>query len=333
MPRPRKAPARKPRRKAPAKKGRSARRPARRQARRGNKQLKVQGKTDGQSMSVFSHSLRSNKPRNVSSMGAPQRYVVTQAGLVVGNVGQQKCQSVGQWFSLADIQNLATQVPSIATSLGNTPTHFTLQGVTAEVTFNNATGSHQLVDIYDIVARKDIPLASATGAIYPVATPYEAWQTGMFDQNVSASGPPTPDAIIGSKPTDSVVFNNYYRIVKRTELVLPQNATHLHKVNINVNRTFNLTELSVMSKYLGGIKDVTHYTMVVVRGGIGFDVAGGVTSTIAPWVRWISLENFRFSFLQASGSTFKYNNMITNPENITVLNLNNPTVGVPVYLF
>jgi len=328
-------PARRPRRKAPAKKARRpARRSARRPARRGNLFTKVQGRTGGQTASSFSHSLRSNKPRKVSALGAPSRYVVNAADIIQGTPGQQKTKSVGQWFSMADIVNLSVMVPSILTTQGVTPTHFFLQGVTAEVTLNNATATPQMVDVYDIVARRDIPLQSVTGAPYSVNTPYDAWITGMFDQNVGSASPglPIPSDIFGAKPTDSQIFNDYYRIVRRTELVLPQNATHVHKVNINVNRSLNLTEVSVMKQYLGGLKDVTHYTMCVVRGGIGLDFTAEVTTSVSPYIRYISLENYRFSFLQASGSEWKYSNTLTNAEDVRVLQLNNPTLGGQVQL-
>jgi len=335
MPRPRKAPARRPRRKAPAKKARRpARRSARRPARRGNLVSKVQGKSGAQTSSKFSHSLRANKPRNVTALGAPSRYIVNQAGILQGTPGQQKTKNTGQWFSVADIVNLSQMVPTIVTTQGTTPTHFHLQGVSAECTLNNCTATPQMVDVYDIVARRDIPLQTATGASYSVNTPYDAWITGMFDQNVGSAAPglPIPSDIFGAKPTDSQIFNDYYRIVRRTELILPQNATHVHKVNLNVNRVMNLTEISVMKQYLGGIKDVTHYTMCVVRGGLALDFDAEVTTTVSPYIRYVLLENYRFSFLQASGSEWKYSNTLTNAEDVRVLQLNNPTLGGQVQL-
>jgi len=277
----------------------------------------------------------------LTRFGAPCRSLVHTPGQLLGDPGTQVTALLGQWFSVQDIYNISiTGVPSESGYLGSAlPTHFNMKSIYSEITLVNPSSLPMIYDIYDVVARKDIP----NGTTLPspnldVTNPIGAWHTGLLVQSLtpqgtSISGTEQYENQIGCRPVDSQLFNDYFRVLKHTSVVVPQVGTHVHKVSIQSNKVFDKNELTLMNIYLNGIANVTQYTLCVCRGSVGMNTyqSGTATTTLQPMVRWTSMERYTYSYLQASGSTWQFKDTVTKPSvaDTVSINLNNASTGVP----
>ena len=303
----------------------------------------IQGKSGGVTSScVTVRHPRTRMAGKLAQFGAPSRSLVHTPGQIQGDPGTQVTAYIGQWFSVQDIYNISVLggVPS-ETGLGGAalPTHFNMKSIYAEVTLVNPSSLPMIYDIYDIVARKDIP----NGTTLPspnldVTSPIGAWHTGLQVQSLSGQGTSISGLMayenqIGSRPVDSQLFNDYFRVIKHTSVVVPQVGTHIHKVSIQSNKVFDKNELTLMNIYLNGIANVTQYSLCVCRGSVGMSSyqAGTATTTLQPMVRWTSMERYTYSYLQASGSTWQFKDSVTKPSvaDTISINLNNASTGVP----
>lgn len=305
---------------------------------RGLRSSKIQGISGGLTESAVSLSAkRMRMDRRVVALGAPAHYQIVNGYDLLGSAfappasGQQTPVILGQWNSVADINGFQAQIPTIATIGGDTPTRFCLHSLKAVCTLNNPTSQTMYVDLYDIVARKDIPTAIATGATYAVSLPTQAWELSLFQQANSPIAFPA-SLQMGAVPTDGQLFNDYYKIVSKRSVVLPQNATHVHTVGLKLEKAFDKGELIVQSKYIAGWKDCTYYTMAVVRGQPCYDETSLLTTTITPALRWVVSEHYTYSWLQASGSVNTFQNVLPYGLAVVekVLQLNNPTAGAVI---
>jgi len=303
----------------------------------------IHGKSGGQtSSSVSVRHPASRVGAKLTALGAPSRALWHTPGQLQGDPGTQVTALLGQWFSVQDIYNISVLggVPSETGIAGAAlPTHFNMKSIYAEVTLVNPSSLPMIYDIYDVVARKDIP----NGTTLPspsldVTSPIGAWHTGLLVQSLSAqgtsiSGLQAYENQIGSRPVDSQLFNDYFRVLKHTSVVVPQVGTHVHKVSIQSNKVFDKNEVTLMNIYLNGIANVTQYSMCVCRGSVGMDVyqGGTATTTLAPLVRWTSMERYTYSYLQASGSSWQFKDTVSKPAvgDTISINLNNASTGVP----
>jgi len=295
---------------------------------------KVQGISGGLTETAMSAGSHKRLSKGVTALGAPAHYQIT-AGYDIASVsalppavGQQAPVILGQWNSVGDIENFQTQIPQIATIAGDTPTRFHMHSIKAVCTLNNPTGQTMYVDLYDIVAKRDIPNATATGLPYLVNLPTSAWAVSMTQQ-ANSSLPYAAYQQLGAVPTQGQLFNDYYKVVSKRSVVLPQNATHVHTVSLKLDKSFDKGELIIQKQYLAGWKGFTYYTMAVVRGQPCLDEITGLTTTIEPAMRWVVSEHYTYSWLQANGSVNTFSNVMPygSGTNVKVMQLNNPTVG------
>ena len=196
--------------------------------------------------------------KGLVALGAPMHYIVTNSSNLdeehVGGIpaaGLQAICTLGQWNSVADILNFSTNVPKVGTVSGDSPTRFHVHSLKASVTMSNNTSNTMFVDIYDFCAKKDIPMTSSTGATLTVSTPANAWLTSMFQQSQFSGGVLAP-AVLGAVPTDGQIVKDYYKLVGKRSIVLPQNAVHVHKISLKLDKNFDLGETAIQASYLSG---------------------------------------------------------------------------------
>ena len=275
--------------------------------------------------------------KGLVALGAPMNYVVTNSGNldsdflgVAPAAGLQTSTTMGQWNSAADIINYSHNVPVIATVSGQSPTRFHLHSLKANITMSNNTSNTMFVDLYDFCAKKDIPLSAATGATLNVTTPANAWLTSMLQQS-DFSGGVAAYQVLGSSPTDGQIVKDYFKLVGKRSIVLPQNAVHVHKISLKLDKNFDLGEMAIQAAYLAGFAGITYYTMAVIRGMpcCNSGVSGGVITTI-PSLMWTTQEHYEYAWVQSAGSVWYGQNNIIGAGTPSVLLLNNPVMGVPV---
>ena len=275
--------------------------------------------------------------KGLVALGAPIHYVVTNSSNLetsyLGNApapGLQTSSILGQWNSLYDVGQMAQAVPREPTVSGDTPTRFHLHSMKASLTMSNNTSNTMFVDLYDFCAKKDIPSSVSTGATLNISTPANAWFTSMSQQS-EFSGGVAAYQVLGAVPTDGQIVKDYYKLVGKRSIVLPQNAVHVHNVSLKLDKNFDLGEVAVQASYLAGYGGFTYYTMAIVRGMpcCNSGVSGGVITT-TPSLMWTTQEHYEFSWVQANGSVWYGVNNIIGAGTPSVLLLNNPAMGVPV---
>ena len=140
-----------------------------------------------------------------------------------------------------------------------------LEASTSEFLVTNSSLATQYVDIYDIVRKRDTQYSDVSGGVpnNPTLDPVNAWKWGVSDQIISAGDDLTAWQNVTSLPTDSRLFNNYFRVVKRTRVGLVAGATHRHRVHMGCNQ---LLDKETLNRAYGDLRGITTYTMMVING-------------------------------------------------------------------
>lgn len=275
--------------------------------------------------------------KGLSKLGAPTFYQITASGdlatatpLATAPASGRQCPAVlAQWNSVSDIFGLASNVPAIVTTFAVSPTRLHIHGIKGVITMNNPTSQTMVVDLYDVCAKMDLPTVASSGAPYAVALPTQAWETSMTQQSFGTALPYAASTQLGAQPTDGQLFKDYYKVVGKQSIVLPQNGSHIHTVSLKLDKNFDKGELDIQAQYLNGFKGFTYFTMAVVRGQPCYDSDANQTSTITPALRWVVSEHYEYSWVQANGSINTFKNSIPNGtvSSEKVLQLNNPQAG------
>lgn len=264
------APARK-QRKAPAK--RRAVAPRRRAVASNAIVSTIQGRAGQVSFTKSSHKhYASADVKLAKQIGAPSlisKSLYTSLGVLSGS---QNAVSFAN-FSYQDAQQLLDSVTAGTFVAGQGPQRAVVKGCVEEYIMTNATNASCEVDIYDIVCKRDIPNPTISfncnSYIYG-ASPFPEfyWATGMnAQQNIDPTpgGLPNPQPfqMLTVKPTDSHLFNDYFRITKKCRVMLPAGGSHKHNLTIGINKY--LDQFMSVSQ-ISGLKGFTTYTMFVVAG-------------------------------------------------------------------
>lgn len=166
------------------------------------------------SMSQF---VLNNKPSKrvamAKKLGAPNIWITNYGKQIYNQEGFQEALAF-TFGGLTDLQTIATKVPDTTQVVRQ----FYLQSIVGELMMTNSSLATQYVDIYDIVRKRDVGKGQGT------SDPFNAWKYGVSDQD--PAGPNLTDyQIITSKPTDSRLMNDWFKIVKKSRVGLVAGAT------------------------------------------------------------------------------------------------------------
>jgi len=286
-------------------------------------------------MSSFVKSRTAYRPDKLSQMGPSNFYVLTKSFNLSSPDGIQAVQVVGQWNSLVDILGLAQQAQAISyppsLTIGNDPMRFLAKKINCEVDITNSSSWGCILDIYDIVCRRDTPQASVVTAGYNVGTPFGAWVSGgqLELTPTLPTGYTDYSQVPGTQPSDSQLFKDYYRIVSKKTVILPQVGNHKHRVVIDVQKAFNLNQVQTDKTFLVGYKDFTHFTMLVARGQpLATTETPVSTTTYGPvQLRTMTTERYEYSWVATSGMGTKTFATITPNIGNKCVQTNLPAVG------
>lgn len=184
---------------------------------------------------------RSYIPKSIVDTLAKQVSVQNGAGQQESSIGLQNAISFTYGASA-----------TVLGFMGSANDKILLHSIRAETSFVNASSTNSTIVIYDIISRKD-----AGGA--NVSTPLNAWASGVD----SAGGSSTDWQVIGSVPTESVSFNQFYKIVQRTRVSMGPGQMHRHEITFNPNKSIAGLYATNQPYNLSG---VTLYTLVVHYG-------------------------------------------------------------------
>lgn len=196
-------------------------------------------------------------PRSVLLNLAPEIYVANFAENSASTVGLQTYSEIPHFDS-----------GSIAALSGfQIYKELFLESVKAEVNLVNASESSDTVTIYDIISRSDCSVAGKN------SSPGAAWSYGID----SEGGSSTDYKIVGSCPTDSVMFNKFYKIVQRTRINMGPGQMHRHEVTFRPNRKVQGFWVDAVPYGLAGL---TCWTLIVHHGQPAHDSTTTTNVTI-----------------------------------------------------
>lgn len=149
--------------------------------------------------------------------------------------------------------------PTLATTYTSDKfTHVVYEKAIGSITMNNIYLSNCYLIIYDIMARKDIGSGSVIG------NPTAAWAQGVADEGTSSAL-----QFLGSTPWQTDVFNQYYKVCQKTNVVLAAGATHVHNIRLNPNRLISSSYATYTPQ---AFADLTYWTFIEIHGSPANDV-------------------------------------------------------------
>jgi hypothetical protein len=228
-------------------------------------------------------------------------------------------------FSVPEIQTIIATVPTSSTAGA---TRCVLESAQNQITFTNSSNSSAEVEIYDLVLKKDLlsaPSFTVNSQSYvPQATPSSYWiQGSLASEGVTGGTSPAPSQFIGASPFDSLLFKDYFKVHKRTAVMLPQGSTHRHSVLIKPSRLINQFELSTGGAGSFGIRGLTVFTMLVVKGVPISDVDADAPTTSSIRLDCIQGTRYKWTWVADTSATGYYTDNLTTPAaaDTSILNI------------
>lgn len=262
----------------------------------------------------FSKFALTNKPNKtllaMKRVSAPNYRVYNGSEQIVNLEGFQNA-GVYAWNDRGDLLAIQALVPAQTTTYPFAPNRYHLESMVGELLMTNSSLATQYIDIYDIVQKRDTgynPGAPGTG---PTANPLNAWKYGVSDQS-----PTAPDLnaweCINSLPTDSKLFNDWFRIIKRSHIGLTAGATHRHSVVLKPNK---IVDAELLQRCNGNLAGFTCYSMVVINGQPASvkSEAGAVVTTATTALDVVVARRTKYSYVQDNTTVW---NVVDNLQSL-----------------
>ena len=203
-------------------------------------------KPGGATTSVFGH--KSPCPKymaQVFKQNMPQTYVANGSLRATAACGLQVAvhaasvvggNTAGN-FTQGDTGAILTQYYGATATGAQKTSRIYFQRSLQQYMFTNNQTNNIFVDIYDVVARRD-------GEYNPVA----AGDQGLADQGISGGL-----GTINITPTQSQLFNQNWKVLKRTNIELGPGVSHRHIQSIALNKAWNAERMQTGSAYYAGL--------------------------------------------------------------------------------
>lgn len=154
------------------------------------------------------------------------------------------------------------------------------------MTITNGQSSAVYIDLYEVVAKHDFAPMPGNQLLFGdnyalVYSPGNMWQVDLvqnynlpYNVPTATTGGLLTALNTGCQPTDSILFNNYWKVDFHTTISLSAYSTHIHKSVYGLNRIINQVRYQNASL----IQGVTRSILLVIRGlaavyGTGTDSA------------------------------------------------------------
>lgn len=263
--------------------------------------------------SVLKISLRAKGLFNKLSKKNPSinSYTINSGQVTTSTVGTQGVYNLG---NINDISHLKSVVSNVAANSGMAngqhTTVFLMKSIHAEYAIQNSTNAVVRLQLWDFIARRDGYKDAAGNAL----APNSAWGDGLADQGAITA------VQVGTRPTDSKLLRDYFKVKRVTYTDLAPGQIHYHRITYNINRPLDYEIIYSDAGAKTLIKGWTLSTLMVQYGQPVGDNSGGVTVE-ASRCNVVAKFNYHFSFIDNSASyTTGTNNILTtstgNLENI-----------------
>lgn len=257
----------------------------------------------------------------IKRVGAPDEWVINGGSIVQPPTGYQEYET----FPILPQMTLKDMLATAGNQ--SSPNRLVVESALSEVTFTNIANSAAEVEIYDLVLKRDLPnlMTWTIGAnTYTAAgAPEDYIRAGVNAGNSVAPGLNYHE-IIGSSPYDSQMFNTYFKTVKRTHVMLASGASHRHQALIKINKLVNQSVSA--SDYIRGVKGVTHFVMILVRGIAGFTADSTIGTASRVTLNTIFTQRVKYSYVQDVNNTLTYDDNLVHAGTVTVRNIGNGAI-------
>lgn len=250
-----------------------------------------------------------------------------QYNLSISHMSQQQ---------LASIRQL---VPPQAAPLAS---RYVLESWQSEMVFTNTTSASVEMEFYDICLKRDTFAGNYTTnttvpVTYPIniGSPSEYWRAGaLMNANLAdtTTQPLTPSNFMGSSPFDSQLFRDYFKVLKRTRVLLTQGGSHRHFVIFHPNACIDDSLINNVNK--PGLQGLSMWTLVVAKGlpqtlGTGASVPPAVTLSLAQLAVAISYRA-KYTWVQDNSNSLFAGTSLAQPTNTAVFNIGSGAVTTAV---
>lgn len=207
--------------------------------------------------------------------------------LAIGSAAQMVT-STGSSYNYYQSYTALQQLNPYLTNTGSTLLASNVNPATDEFVVKRATCNFELTNLGPVSAEVDFYVLTTKKNINSDAT--QVWTAGYTGNAYSTSAivPPAPGTatatagyptinIVGSKPRDSKLFREMYKIESCQHISLANSASHTFKIDILMNKHVKADE---MNKYISQntlyVPNFTVHIMVVSRGVIVQDVTNSL---------------------------------------------------------
>lgn len=263
--------------------------------------------------SRFSIKLRPKGSRSkVEKSMQIQTYSINSGAVLTSSTGSQASTDGVPLFSIPHLQSMLNAVKTQSgQSIGLFTTTMYMKSGWQEIMIENSTNAVARIQIWDLLAKRDCFTDHAGRQV----TPTLAWEYGLADQG----GAGDLQNFYGSRPTDSFLFNQFYKVKKVTYTDVAPGQLHIHRMHYQINRRVN-DEIATQTNLLA-LKGWTLYPMIVINGSpIGN--TGNTSATVSLMKCNITYAStYHFTFLDTAMSSTAQNKNLDTVQFSTVENL------------
>ena len=209
---------------------------------------------NGGSFSYFYYGRRKKPFMRGYAINPTQYYNSNLAGAITIGTGIQNISTVNCLFGCV-ANGIATDIDTIFGIIAPTTpktSQVLFQSCSCELMLSNATNSNVKVQIYDIIARRDI--SGGTSNYLPDLA---------MQQSLADEGGTITKEQVGVLPFSCRVFTQFFKICKVTHLVMAEGQTHVHRIKFTPNKILN-KEIDIISS--ANVKGLTLYQMIISHG-------------------------------------------------------------------
>lgn len=225
------------------------------------------------------------------------------------DLGCQSWTTVNSTFDWNDLDTVRALVPN-----NNETTKWCAESCSSEIQLSNLTDTNTRIVIWELIARRDLSSSNQ------YTTPTESFSNWSGDEGESLAS-----RYMGFNPLTLIAFTTYYKVLKKTHILLAAGQSHSHRTYFAPNKVIN-NEL--LSENNIGYKGLTTYTMIQCFGVPASKTSDlSVTTITRPKVDVIVSKFYRFGAIANSQTTLHAHNNITAPANDADISTINVATG------
>jgi len=200
------------------------------------------------------------------------------------------------------------------------PNRVLIQNAQTEVTVTNTTNCAAEIMFYDIVPKRDVMIDSSFKTDDGTYT-WSSIEDAIREGAKAAAGvvPAGSDVseYIGASAYDSPIFKNFFKVVKRSHVMLASGSSHRHQQLVGVNR---LVETGMIGEGSAGLdtksylRGFTYATLILARGVGGYDPAvepAGDSITNELFLNVVTSLRIKYTYVTDNTNTVHYNNILS----------------------